>query len=119
MCKSAAPLSDGLTALVGNGFLTNALIVLALAGLLTTIHGSTYAYGRVIFALSRAGYFPRALSKTGKRRSSDAWATVSLRSQGAAERHRELFKRGRELPEYRGFPMLKKLTNANHRLHPR
>jgi ethanolamine permease len=76
MGKSAAPLSDGLTALFGDGFLTNALIVLALAGLLTTIHGSTYAYGRVIFALSRAGYFPRALSKTGKRKT--PWAALLL-----------------------------------------
>jgi ethanolamine permease len=74
MGKSAAPLSDGLTALFGDGALTTVLIVAALAGLLTTIHGSIYAYGRVIFALSRAGYFPRALSKTGKRKT--PWAAL-------------------------------------------
>jgi ethanolamine permease len=68
MGKSAAPMSDGLTAVFGEGPLTTTLIVLALAGLLTTIHGSIYAYGRVIFALSRAGYFPRSLSVTGKRK---------------------------------------------------
>lgn len=68
MGKSAAPMSDGLSALFGSGFITTALVILALAGLLTTIHGSIYAYGRVIFALSRAGYFPRALSITGKRK---------------------------------------------------
>jgi len=68
MGKSAAPMSDGLLALFGPGALTTTLIVLALAGLLTTIHGSIYAYGRVIFALSRAGYFPRFLSVTGKRK---------------------------------------------------
>ena len=66
MGKSAAPLSDGLVAVFGQGAFTTTLIVLALAGLLTTIHGSIYAYGRVIFALSRAGYFPRVLSITGK-----------------------------------------------------
>jgi len=66
MGKSAAPMSDALVAVFGKGALSTSLIVLALAGLLTTIHGSIYAYGRVIFALSRAGYFPRILSITGK-----------------------------------------------------
>lgn len=66
MGKSAAPMSDALVAVFGKGALSTGLIVLALAGLLTTIHGSIYAYGRVIFALSRAGYFPRVLSITGK-----------------------------------------------------
>jgi ethanolamine permease len=68
MGKSAAPMSDALVAIFGKGVLSTSLIVLALAGLLTTIHGSIYAYGRVIFALSRAGYFPRILSITGKRK---------------------------------------------------
>jgi len=66
MGKSAAPMSDALVAVFGKGAVSTVLIVLALAGLLTTIHGSIYAYGRVIFALSRAGYFPRVLSVTGK-----------------------------------------------------
>jgi ethanolamine permease len=68
MGKSAAPMSDALVAVFGQGALSTTLIVLAVAGLLTTIHGSIYAYGRVIFALSRAGYFPRVLSITGKRK---------------------------------------------------
>jgi ethanolamine permease len=68
MGKSSAPMSDALVAIFGKGALSTTLIVLALAGLLTTIHGSIYAYGRVIFALSRAGYFPRVLSITGKRK---------------------------------------------------
>jgi ethanolamine permease len=74
MGKSAAPMSDALLALFGPGVVTTTLIVLALAGLLTTIHGSIYAYGRVIFALSRAGYFPRILSVTGKRKT--PWAAL-------------------------------------------
>jgi len=68
MGKSPAPMSDALVAMFGKGALSTTLIVLAIAGLLTTIHGSIYAYGRVIFALSRAGYFPRVLSITGKRK---------------------------------------------------
>jgi ethanolamine permease len=79
MGKSAAPMSDGLIAVFGTGALSTTLIVLALAGLLTTIHGSIYAYGRVIFALSRAGYFPRILSITGKRKT--PW--LALLSGGA------------------------------------
>ncbi|HEX4341477.1 MAG TPA: amino acid permease [Polyangiaceae bacterium] len=74
MGKSAAPMSDALLAVFGAGPLTTFLVVLALAGLLTTIHGSIYAYGRVIFALSRAGYFPRVLSITGKRKT--PWAAL-------------------------------------------
>jgi ethanolamine permease len=68
MGKSAAPMSDGLIAAFGQGPIATTLIVLAVAGLLTTIHGSIYAYGRVIFALSRAGYFPRILSVTGRKK---------------------------------------------------
>jgi ethanolamine permease len=68
MGKSAAPMSDALVAVFGQSHLSTGLIVLAVAGLLTTIHGSIYAYGRVIFALSRAGYFPRILSVTGNRK---------------------------------------------------
>jgi ethanolamine permease len=68
MGKSAAPMSDALIAVFGKGALSTALIIAAVAGLLTTIHGSIYAYGRVIFALSRAGYFPRILSVTGKKK---------------------------------------------------
>ena len=68
MGKSAAPMSDGLIAIFGKGALSTTLIIAAVAGLLTTIHGSIYAYGRAIFALSRAGYFPRILSITGKKK---------------------------------------------------
>jgi ethanolamine permease len=76
MGKSAAPMSDALVAMFGKGALSTTLIVLAIAGLLTTIHGSIYAYGRVIFALSRAGYFPRVLSITGKRKT--PWPALLL-----------------------------------------
>ena len=78
MGKSAAPLSDGLVAIFGRGAVTTGLIVLALAGLLTTIHGSIYAYGRVIFALSRAGYFPRFFSITGRRKT--PWVSLVVGS---------------------------------------
>lgn len=63
---SAAPLADGLEAVFGKGPVTTLLTVGALAGLIASFHTIVYAYGRVLFALSRAGYFPRWLSVTGR-----------------------------------------------------
>lgn len=44
------------------------LAVLALIGLIASFHSIIYAYGRVLFAASRAGYIPRGLSKVSSRR---------------------------------------------------
>jgi ethanolamine permease len=43
--------------------------VVGLAGLVASFFSIIYAYSRQIFALSRAGYLPRLLSRTGRRRS--------------------------------------------------
>ena len=64
--KSGAPLADGLQAVFGAGIFTNALIVIAISGLIASFHTIIYGYGRVLFSLSRAGYLPRWLSLTGK-----------------------------------------------------
>jgi ethanolamine permease len=64
--KSGAPLADGLLAVFGKGIFTDALILIAISGLIASFHTIIYGYGRVIFSLSRAGYFPRWLSVTGK-----------------------------------------------------
>ncbi len=64
---SEAPLADGFKAVFGEGRLTTVLTLIALAGLIASFHNIIYAYGRVLFALSRAGYFPRWLSLTGRR----------------------------------------------------
>ena len=66
MQSSAAPLCDGFTAIFGDGLLTRILTFLALAGLIASFHTIVYAYGRVLFALSRAGYFPRWISVTSR-----------------------------------------------------
>jgi ethanolamine permease len=63
--KSEAPLADGFTAVFGSGATTIILTLIALAGLVASFHTIIYAYGRVLFALSRAGYYPRWLSFTG------------------------------------------------------
>jgi ethanolamine permease len=63
---SPAPLADGFKAVLGDGLLTKALTLLAVTGLVASFHTILYAYGRVLFSLSRAGYFPRWISLTNK-----------------------------------------------------
>lgn len=64
MGHATAPMADGLKAVFGNSALAKVLVAAGLAGLLATMQASTYAYGRVLFALSRSGYFPRWISVT-------------------------------------------------------
>lgn len=63
---SDAPLQEGFRAVFGSGATTTLLTIIALTGLIASFHTIIYAYGRVIFALSRAGYYPRWLSITGE-----------------------------------------------------
>ncbi len=68
LSTSAQPLLDGLVGIFGAGIGTKFLALLAVAGLIASFHTIIYAYGRNIYSLSRAGYFPRWLSIThGKR----------------------------------------------------
>lgn len=64
--KSAAPLEEGFRAALGDGAAARVLTLLAVAGLVASFHTILYAAGRVLFALSRAGYFPRSLSVTSR-----------------------------------------------------
>lgn len=64
---SAAPLEIGFRAIFGAGATTALLTVAALTGLVASFHTIIYAYGRVLFALSRAGYIPRWISVTSGR----------------------------------------------------
>lgn len=62
---SGAPLADGFVAIFGSGqMVTILLILIGLTGLIASFHSIIYAYGRQIYALSRAGYFPRFWSLT-------------------------------------------------------
>lgn len=65
---SAAPLDIGFRAIFGEGVATSLLTLVALTGLVASFHSIIYAYGRVLFAQSRAGYIPRWLSVTTKGR---------------------------------------------------
>ncbi|MDQ1130714.1 amino acid permease [Microbacterium sp. SORGH_AS_0888] len=62
---SLEPLLDGFRAIVGTQAAA-LLSLLALVGLLASLMGIMFAYGRNMYSLSRAGYYPRWLSLTGK-----------------------------------------------------
>jgi ethanolamine permease len=59
-----APLFASLGTIFGEGLGTRALALIAVAGLIASFHSIVFAYGRQIYSLSRAGYFPRWLSLT-------------------------------------------------------
>lgn len=59
---SAEPLLDGFRVTMPG--LAKVLALLAVIGLIASLHTLIYAMGRQIYSLSRAGYFPRGLSVT-------------------------------------------------------
>jgi ethanolamine permease len=62
--QSDAPLAEGFQAIFGFGATSVVFTLIALTGLIASFHSIIYAYGRQIYALSRAGYFPRIWSLT-------------------------------------------------------
>ncbi|WP_199435339.1 ethanolamine permease [Qaidamihabitans albus] len=52
----------------GDNLLAQFINYIGLAGLVASFFSIIYAYSRQLFALSRAGYLPRWLSRTGKRK---------------------------------------------------
>jgi len=60
------PLLDGFRAIVGDQGAA-ILALFALIGLLASLQGIMFAYGRNMYSLSRAGYYPKFFSLTGKR----------------------------------------------------
>ncbi len=65
---SAEPLFEGFKTIFGAGIGSKLLALVAVTGLIASFHSIIFAYGRQIFSLSRAGYFPRWLSRTHRRR---------------------------------------------------
>ena len=63
---SLEPLLDGFRAIVGDQ-VAAVLALFALIGLLASLQGIMFAYGRNMYSLSRAGYYPKFFSLTGKR----------------------------------------------------
>jgi len=62
---SAEPLLDGFRAIYGTGGALPVILgLVAMIGLIASFHTIIYAQGRQVYSLSRAGYFPSALSVT-------------------------------------------------------
>ncbi|MCG8418355.1 MAG: ethanolamine permease [Proteobacteria bacterium] len=61
---SNEPLFLAFKTIFGDGIGTKFLALIAVAGLIASFHTIIYAYGRNIYSLSRAGYFPQWLSIT-------------------------------------------------------
>ncbi len=68
LSESAEPLFDGLKTIFGSGTAASLLALVAVTGLVASFHTIIFAYGRNIYSLSRAGYFPHPLSVTHGRR---------------------------------------------------
>lgn len=66
--SSAEPLFEGFQTIFGEGLGAKLLALVAVTGLVASFHSIIFAYGRQIFSLSRAGYFPQWLSRTHRRR---------------------------------------------------
>ncbi len=60
---SGQPILDGFAVIYGSGW-AKILSLFAVAGLVASFHAIIFAYGRQIYSLSRAGYFPHFLSVT-------------------------------------------------------
>lgn len=74
MADSGSPLPDALNA-VGQGGLATFVNYAGLAGLVASFFSIVYAYSRQLFALSRAGYLPKWMSKTNSRKT-PTWSLI-------------------------------------------
>jgi len=66
--SSGTPLFDGFKGVFGEGTAAELLGLIGLLGLIASFFTIIFAYGRNTYSLSRAGYFPAFLSKTGGKR---------------------------------------------------
>jgi len=76
LSTSNEPLFEGFRAVFGAGMGTRVLALIAVAGLVASFHAIIFAYGRQIYSLSRAGYFPRWLSVTHAERQTPTVALI-------------------------------------------
>jgi ethanolamine permease len=77
LSTSDEPLFEGFKTIFGEGMGARVLALIAVAGLIASFHTIIYAYGRQIYSLSRAGYFPRFLSKTHSKRQTPHIALIA------------------------------------------
>ena len=75
--RSDEPLFLGFRTIFGNGVTARLLALAGCAGLIASFHAIIFAYGRQIYSLSRAGYFPVWLSVTHARRKTPERALIA------------------------------------------
>ncbi len=75
--RSNEPLFLGLRTIFGNNATARLLALIGCTGLLASFHAIIFAYGRQIYSLSRAGYFPTWLSVTHGRRQTPDRALIA------------------------------------------
>lgn len=73
---SGEPLLDGFRTLFGTD-IAKVLALVAIMGLVASFHAIIFAFGRQIYSLSRAGYFPRFLSVTHGRHETPQAALIA------------------------------------------
>ncbi len=74
---SDEPLFLAFQTIFGDGVGASLLALIAVAGLIASFHTIIYAYGRNIYSLSRAGYFPQWLSVTHRTRQTPHLALIT------------------------------------------
>jgi ethanolamine permease len=83
LASSGEPLLEGLRTIFGDVG-GRVLGLVATAGLVASFHGIIFAYGRQIYSLSRAGYFPKFLSLTHRTRKTPHAALIAGGGLGLA-----------------------------------
>jgi len=68
LAGAGAPIAETVNASMGDNFFYWLVIVVGITGFLASFHSIIFAYSRIIYALSRAGYLPRFLSLTSSRK---------------------------------------------------
>jgi len=76
LSQSGEPLLDGFKVLYGES-IAKGLTLVAVIGLIASFHTIIFAFGRQIYSLSRAGYFPVFLSVTHKKRKTPYMAIIT------------------------------------------
>lgn len=76
LSQSGEPLLDGFKFLYGSG-IAKGLTLVAVIGLIASFHTIIFAFGRQIYSLSRAGYFPIFLSITHSKRKTPYTALIA------------------------------------------
>jgi ethanolamine permease len=93
LARSAEPLLDGFRTLYGSAT-AKLLSLFAVIGLVASFHTIIFAYGRQIYSLSRAGYYPQFMSVTHGTRKTPHMALCTGSCLGLAVLSTVWFSRG-------------------------